>query len=356
MRSIKSIVISWTLWGISYYLYSPYLTVFLKSIVKEDLVGFLYVMSSITGLIYALIPLYTKKIKEVTIISLILSGIGLILLSFSYNATISILSIILFSMYWTSIPIFYMSMRDNVAKIWAISMIPALVIPFISEIIVTTIGVRYIFTISGVMMALTALPIINIDITSRGGDQTSHKFNLSPIIFTIIPLSISLPYLYVNMPLNLVPIAYAIGELIGIFMALFLSKLEKGLPLALLGFSLIFTNSIFPFGAIFFGISEALTALGIDNIEINNFKDAVKVTLVEILMWLTGYSVASLLFIISPILPTIYASIISVLFAIISLLTIPLISKISLKLRNLEKRCTQKNRDIEGIFPYFKFA
>ncbi|BFH72781.1 hypothetical protein SJAV_07250 [Sulfurisphaera javensis] len=355
MRSIKAIAISWTLWGLAYYLYSPYLTVFLKSIVKEDFIGVIYILSSLVGLVYAIIPLYTNKVKEVTIVSLILSGLGLVLLSFSINPISVIISIILYSMYWVSVPVFYLLMRDEVAKIWAISMLPALLIPFISENIIISLGLRYIFIISGIIMAFTAVPIINVEIKGRGV-ATGKNNNFTPLIFTILPLSISLPYLYIKIPLSLIPVIYAIGEFIGILMATYFSKMKRGLSLALLSFSLISTNSILPFGAMFYGISEALTALGVDNVEINDLKDSVKVTLVEISLWLIGYTLATALFVISPFLPTIYASLLAILFGLLTLLVFPKVLKIIFVCKRRMKKCFEKYRGIEGISPYFKFA
>ncbi|MBB5255024.1 hypothetical protein [Sulfurisphaera ohwakuensis] len=358
MRSIKSVVISWTLWGLAYYLYSPYLTVFLKNIVKEDFIGFLYIVSSLVGLIYSIIPLFTKRVKEITIVSLIISGIGLILLSMSNNALSAIISLILYSTYWVSVPIFYLLMNDEVAKIWAISMLPAIIIPFFDDSVVLTLGIRSIFLIAGVIMALTALPLINVDIRGMGGSYDDERSNnLSFIILTILPLSISLPYLYVSMPLKLIPIVYAIGESIGILMALFLSKIRNGLSLALLGFSLISLNTIIPYGAMFYGISEALTALGVDKVRIKDLKDSVKVTILEVLTWLIGYAIATALFILSPLLPSIYASLLAILFALLLLFTIPAIIRINfICIRKGKNIITPRLRVTEGIFPYFKFA
>ncbi|HII75203.1 hypothetical protein [Sulfurisphaera tokodaii] len=360
MRSIKSVVISWTLWGLAYYLYSPYLTVFLKTIIKEDFIGFLYIISTLVGLVYSVVPLFTKRVKEITIVSLIISGIGLILLSISNNALTAILSLILYSMYWVSVPIFYLLMNDEVAKIWAISMLPAIIIPFFDDSVILTLGIRSIFLIAGVIMALTALPLINVDIRGMGGsydDDDERSNNLSFIILTILPLSVSLPYLYVDMPLKLIPIVYVIGESIGILMALFLSKIRNGLSLALLGFSLISLNTVIPYGAMFYGISEALTALGVDKVRIKNLKDSVKVTILEVLTWLIGYAIATVLFIISPILPSIYASLLAILFALLLLFTIPAILRINfICIRKGENIITPRLRVTEGIFPYFKFA
>jgi len=361
LRFTNAVVVSWTLWGIAYYLYSPYLTVFLKGIVKEDYIGILYVLSSIVGLAYALLPKITTRIKEITVASLIVSGLGLILLSFSNNVEIASLSILLYSMYWVSIPVFYLLMRDNVAKVWAISMIPALIIPFIGGKIITVLGLKGIFMTSGVIMALTALPLINVEIRGREEgvqERKRDKINLSPLIFTILPLSIALPYLYVNTPLSLIPIVYALGEGIGIGIALYLSKVRRGLAIALSTFSLISLNNVIPFGAMFYGISEALTALGIDGIKIKSLKDSVKVTLTEISMWLVGYAVATALFAIAPFLPTIYASLLAILFALVTLFTLPKFIRVRIvkKAKSLNKIPFWLEMLDEGIFPYFKFA
>lgn len=359
MRSINAIVASWTLWGMAYYLYSPYITVFLKSLVREeDLIGLFYVLSSLVGLFYALLPRYTTKIKEITIISLLFSGVGLILFSFSENIITVFVSLILYSMYWVSVPVFYVLIRENVAKIWAISMTPAILIPFLGEKLLNVLGIRGIFIIAGMIMVLTALPLINVKFEGRGGDTKENKLNPLPLIFTILPLSISIPYLYISLPLNLIPLIYAIGEGIGILMAYYLNNKEKGLPIALLVFSLISLNNVIPFGAMFYGISEALTALGIDNLKIKSLKDSIKVTVVEISMWLIGYAIATALFTLATFLPTIYASLLAVLFALISvfsiaryiLLKVPNTSKVSLK------RVFWLDELSEGIFPYFKFA
>ena len=357
MRSTTAIAISWTLWGIAVYLYSPYLTVFLKGIVKEDFIGILYVLSSIAGLFYAFLPIANTRIKEVTIASLAISGLGLILLAFSNNIGLVSISILLYSMYWASVPVFYLLMQDDVAKVWAISMTPALIIPFIGGRIVDLLGLKGIFITSGVFMALTALPLINIDIRGREGLEGGDKINFIPLIFTILPLSIALPYLYVNTPLSLIPVIYALGEGIGIAMALFLSKAKRGLTIALSTFALISLNNIIPFGAMFYGISEALTALGIDGIKIRTLKDSMRVTLAEILIWLIGYAIATALFVIAPFLPTAYASLLAILFALITLLTLPRFSKIKIKGINAIKKMSFFLETLkEGIFPYFKFA
>ena len=359
MRSTTAIAISWTLWGIAIYLYSPYLTVFLKGIVKEDFIGILYVLSSIAGLFYAFLPTLTNKIKEVTIASLIISGLGLILLSFSNNIGLASLSILLYSVYWASVPVFYLLMRNDAAKVWAISMTPALIIPFIGGKVVDLLGLRGVFITSGIFMALTALPIINIEIRGREGlvYEKEGKIDLIPLIFTILPLSIALPYLYLNTPLSLIPVIYALGQGIGIAMALLLSKAKRGLAIALSTFALIFLNNIIPFGAMFYGISEALTALGIDEIKIRSLKDSVKVTLAEILMWLIGYAIATALFLIAPFLPTVYASLLAILFALVTLFTLPKFAKIKIRREKTFNGITFYSKTLkEGIFPYFRFA
>jgi len=359
LRSTTAITISWTLWGVALYLYSPYLTVFLKGIVNEDFIGILYVLSSVVGLFYALLPILTSRIKEVTITSLIISGLGLILLAFSNNIALTTLSILLYSMYWASVPVFYLLMRDEVAKVWAISMTPALIIPFIGGKIVDLLGLKGVFIASGVFMALTALPLINVNIRGREGlDYEKEEENrFIPLIFTILPLSIALPYLYVNTPLSLIPVIYALGQGIGMAMALFLSKARRGLAIALSTFALISLNNVIPFGAMFYGISEALTALGIDGIKIRSLRDSVKVTLAEILIWLVGYALATALFVISPFLPTVYASLIAILFALITLFTIPRLIKIKIKrVYPIKGESFFLERLNEGIFPYFKFA
>ena len=360
MRYTTAIVLSWTLWGLALYLYSPYLTVFLKSIVKEDFIGILYVLSSIVGLVFALLPTITNKIKEITVTSLIISGLGLILLAFANNVELVSLSILLYSIYWASVPVFYLLMQNDVAKIWAISMIPALIIPFIGGKIVALLGLKGIFVTSGIFMALSALPLINVEIQDRGGlvlERKDEKINILSLIFAILPLSIALPYLYVNTPLNLIPIIYALGEGVGIAMTLFLSKARKGLAIALFTFSLILLNNVIPFGAIFYGISEALTALGIDKIKIRSLKSSVKVTLAEISMWLIGYAIATALFIISPFLPTVYASLLAIFFALIALFTLPKLIKIKIKrIKPFNKIFLWLEVLYEGIFPYFRFA
>jgi len=360
-----AILVSWSLWGLSLYLFSPYLSPLLEQIVHNaELVGIIYVIASPFSILFSLLPKWFNKANSLLIpLSLTISGIGLLTLGLSENQALAILGLILYNFYWASVPLYYVLMSilgdGCLTRIWAISMIPAIIVPPISGLVFSKLGIRMIFVISGLTMITASLPMYKIEakLKEEGKGETSYL----PLIFTILPSSIALPFLYLDKGISesLIWLIYAIGEGLGVGMSLVLWRLKNGLSLALIVFSGIITAILYPqLGGVFYGSSEALVALGVDAVKPRDLNNAVKVTFIESTLWGVGYVIASLLYVVWASLPIIFAGLIAILFSL-TLIVLSLkifVRKLYLgKIKSLNK-LIEKQTLYEGIEPYFSFA
>ena len=360
-----AILASWTLWGLSLYLFSPYLSPLLEQILHNpELVGIVYAVSSPFSVFFSLLPKWFNGRDTLLIpLSLTVSGIGLLILGISGNQILAIIGLILYNFYWASVPLYYVLMSNLgdkcFTKVWAISMIPAIIVPPIGGLLFSMLGIREIFIISGIIMATASLPMLKIE--ARFKEEGEGRTSYLPLIFTILPLSIALPFLYIERGVSesLIWLIYAIGEGLGIGMSLVLWRFRNGLSLALMIFSGVMMSALYPqLGGVFYGTSEALVALGVDAVKPKDLNNAVKATFIESALWGVGYVIASLLYVVWASLPLIFAGLIAILF---SLTLIVLSLKVFVRKLYLGKigalnRLIEKQTLYEGIEPYFSFA
>ena len=361
MRFLKYIAMSWTIWGISLYLFSPYLTILLEHSINSNLIGLTYVISSIAG-VFLLASLGRTKSREVVEGSLVLSGVGLLLLGLIQSPITSVLGLILYNSYWVAVPFFYYELsrgeKEEFSKAWAISMVPAIILPIIGGMIVLHAGLNAVFVVAGIVMMLSAIPLRWVKFEVKEGEGSS-QLSLIPLIFSVLPLSLALPFLYEVrfFELSAVWITYEIGEIVGILITLMSWRIKNPLQLSLLLFSTVFINSFISVGGFYYGLSEALLSVGVESVRPKSYRDAVKVALAEALIWTIGYIVASIVYIINYSLPFIYASLIALLFSLLLLVEIGEIRYKTLTEKALSKLMSMLTSPLyEGIEPYFKFA
>ncbi len=364
MRFLKYIAISWTLWGISLYLFSPYLTILLESSISIPfLVDLTYIISSIAGILFINL-LKVFRDESIAKISIVVSGLGLIILGLSNNAVSAILGLLTYNTYWIAVPFFYYNLskaeKEQFSKTWAISMIPALILPIVGGLISLHIGVRAIFIISGVLMILSAVPLTWVKFNIEGEGRSENRESLIPLIFSVLPLSLALPFLYElrSFELSTVWLTYEIGEVVGILLTWISWRNNNSLAVALLIFSTVIVNSFVALGGFYYGLSEAVLSSGVGSVNPRSFKTAIRVATMEASLWTIGYIMSSLAYIVNYSLPFVYAGLIALLFALLIMVRIenrrvriPSLREIYLSVSRRVKHVTY-----EGIDPYFKFA
>ncbi|BCU70357.1 hypothetical protein [Stygiolobus caldivivus] len=367
MRTLKYIAISWTLWGISLYLFSPYLTILLESSISSPvLIGLSYIISSIVGVVLINLLRLAKNsnVNLMIKIPLVTSGVGLLIMGLINSPLAAVIGLVLYNSYWLSVPFFYYALssaeKEQFSKTWAISMLPALVLPVIGGMIVLNAGVRTVFVISGAIMMLSTLPLNWVKLNPEGESFQKEDINLLPLIFSVFPLSLALPFLYEVkfFELSAVWLSYEIGEIVGIILTWVSWKSKNSLPISLLIFSTVVINSLVSVGGFYYGLSEAVLSTGVGGVNPRSFRSAIRVALTEASLWTIGYIVSSLAYIVSYSLPFIYAGLIAILFSLLLLMEVrsgkrplqSLTSPIFMLVKVFEGAL------FEGIEPYFKFA
>ncbi|QIW23649.1 MFS transporter [Sulfolobus sp. S-194] len=271
MNSEARLASSWFIWGLSYYLYYPFVSLFAVKFVQD--VTILYLISTAFAIPMPLIgSKLARKIGLVKTMMLggILSGIGLVLFSFSTSLSFLIISYVIASTFFISLPSYYSYMNNlgkgTISKIWAISIIPSLFTPFIGGIIASVLGLRAVFLIGGILMTLTALPLISLKEIQIIKDSLVFDVKLLIPIVVILPIALAFPFIYLVLKQNYsmsyenIGLIATLAEMIGAFFTFLYSKFARRffLSLYLVLFSLIYLIYFNPMFALFFGLWEAI--------------------------------------------------------------------------------------------------
>ncbi len=362
MRSVSHAVVSWTLWSLALYLTLPYLSSAIEHSINNPLfVGPFYIISSGIGSL-SLLAL-ERHVKLLSTIGLALSGIGLLMIGVDANQLLTIIGFIFYNLYWLSVPIFYYLLSEeegSLTKAWSISMVPAIIMPVIAGILIRW-GEIIIFILGGLLQLTSSIILILVKHRIDEDHMVGYDVGIPKnVIFVVLPLSIVMPFLYLDVRESLIWVIYSSGQILGILMSWFLWKSKNAIMLSLIIFSGIIFSVFSPIGILFYGSSEALVALGIEKSRPSLMKHAIKVALTEALVWTVGYAVGSLLYYISGFLPFIYSSLVSLILAMIiglfsSLTFNSVISKNPLK-NTIPFKIVRYLTLREGIFPYFKIS
>ncbi|AWR97391.1 hypothetical protein DFR86_07400 [Acidianus sulfidivorans JP7] len=320
--------VSWLLWGIGYYLFQPFLSIFLVRFISANELGIFYLITQVIALPFPMIGnIISKKLGMIYTIFLgmSLSGFGMILLPFSKSFLYLIMSIALNQSFYMSLPSYYTIMRNEgentITKVWAISVIPAIVMPAIGGFIVSIFGYFLLFIIAGICIIFSISPLFIFKIPTHINRNSIRKSKIPYMnIFAIIPLGLSSQFIYLvikeiySLSLESVGIIATLAEAFGMIMTFILSFInpKKALLISFSIFSFQILSLLNPYFAISFGIWEAIIPLSLE--QGNSINDFTYATTMQILGWILGYAIASIIS--SPKESIILSSVISIFMLI----------------------------------------
>ncbi|BCU66999.1 hypothetical protein HS7_04360 [Sulfolobales archaeon HS-7] len=302
---------SWFLWGAGYYLYYPFLSIYLVRFFPEDLLGYFFLLLTAVTIPLPLVGSMLAKLvgpKIVTVVGMILSGTGIILMYIANSFVIALIYMLLYYCFFLSLPNYYYLMRGLgegvLSRVWAISIIPSIALPAVGGILASLIGVRVIFLIAGLLIALSSLPIIFMKEVRevKKGKRILVRSTTIPFL-VVIPISLTFPYIYLLLKLVYGFSYYTIGifstfaELLGFLVLITLSYFRKSisiLSIVLLLFSSIVLVYVIPDFSIMFGLWEVLIPLSIEVIPpLTSIDDYALVTSIQQGGWFVGYIIDS---------------------------------------------------------------
>ena len=328
MNKTGLLALSWFLWGLSYYLYYPLISIYAIHFITANKLPVLYISYSFLGILMPLAGYKISKsigIVKSIILGMALGGIGLVLMGLANNVEALFLSYSLSSSVFISLPNYYSYMsnlgKGVISKVWAFSILPSLFSPFLGGEIATVFSLRYVFVIGGLTNILATVPIIYLEdlkVTDDNGSVISRKILLPYVV--IIPISLSFPYVFLevkdvyNLDYIEVGLLATIAEILGALLTL-LSSYKRGLlPLFLFLFSLTYLLYFNPFFAIFFGNWEAIIPTSLEDSNAKSTRDFAIINSLQQSAWLMGYLIS--FFLSSPKLSLLSSSIISLLLAL----------------------------------------
>lgn len=274
------IAISWILWSIAYYAYYPFISIYLSEF--TDAIAEVYMIAQLSSFLFIALGIYLEKIgislRNLIILGMFLSGIGLIMLSYSHSFILATLSLVLNYSFYLSLPSFYYYMsyvgKGIIAKVWGLSIFPSFIMPAIGGLISQYFGFKTLFIISGLVLSLSASPVLRLDDISVKEDRFRVDIKkLVPLLF-VLPVALISPYIFLEvkelygLSNAIVGIIADIAEILGISLLLLAPRLikdfKKLLMLSLLIFSVTALIYISPYFAIFYGSWEAIIPLSLE--------------------------------------------------------------------------------------------
>lgn len=300
---------SWLLWSTSYYLYIPFLSIYLSSFIPELKLSLLYAGVQAISLPYPIIGARLSKKNKIfpIVIGMSLSGLGLILLVISKNLYEALIFMAINYLFYLSLPSYYSLMAEIgegiITKVWSLSIIPSIIMPSVGGIIAQYFGLRVLFILSGFLLSLSFLPLLNLNISNFTNDNFKLRFTLGTLIVIIIilPIAMASPYIYLviykhfNLTKEQVGFIATLAEILGMLLSLFsskfISKKKYLLSFSLFVFSLIIFYNFSPFVAIFFGSWEAIIPLTLEYFPSNrkNPEDFAIINVMQGIGWVSGY-------------------------------------------------------------------
>ncbi|MEJ2774803.1 hypothetical protein WIW90_00975 [Sulfolobaceae archaeon RB850M] len=328
MNKTELLALSWFLWGVSYYLYYPLISIYAIQFITTNELPTLYISYSVLGMLMPLIGYKISKrigIVKSIILGMALGGMGLILMGLAVNMETLFISYSLSSTVFISLPNYYSYMsnlgKGVISKVWAFSILPSLFSPFVGGEVATIFSLRYVFIIAGLFNILASLPITRLEdikVMDDNGSLISRKVLIPYVV--IIPISLSFPYVFLevkdvyNLDYTEIGLLATIAEILGAVLTL-LSSYKKGfLPLFLFLFSLTYLLYLNPLFAIFFGNWEAIIPTSLEDSNAKSTRDFAVINSLQQSAWLVGYLIS--LSLSSPKLSLLSSSIISLFLAL----------------------------------------
>ncbi|WP_149564582.1 MFS transporter [Sulfuracidifex tepidarius] len=322
MRVNLPIASSWFLWGSSYYLYYPYLSIYLQKVLGDNF-SFSFVIFTLAAISFSLLGGISHRligVKASAFLGMFLSGIGLFLIRSSSAPIPLLLSGILTYSFFVSLPNFYsmMSSLDSkcIARVWSISIIPSLFMPLVGGMISQYLGISAVFLIASIISFASGIPVLLLRVTLRGGRGESMK--LLPFL-SMIPIAMVFPYVYVYLRLNFgfsleeIGLISTVAEAIGMISSFLSTKTTSRTAMIalLILFSFLGLESEIPYFSITFGLWEAIIPVSLEGSNSVTPQDFGKVNAAQQSGWLIGFVLSYLLgeksLVFSPIISIILA-------------------------------------------------
>lgn len=304
------LAISWLFWGIGFYLFQPFLSIFLAKFIPPNRLGLFYFLAQVLSLIF---PLAGKTLARrlgiirTIMLGMSLSGLGLMILPLFHTFTEALISYVIYEFFYITLPAYYALMKregENViTRIWAISATPSIIMPSIGGVLISYLGYAYLFIISGIFYILAGIPLARYYVIYDENMFNRSRKDDFPLLITaiIIPLALSSQFIYLviknlyNLSVEVVGFIASASEIFGTALTYLLSytKPKTGLYISMITFSAQTLSFINPYFAIFFGAWEAIIPLSLGNQKtIDDFALAINM---QILGWIIGYLIASVL-------------------------------------------------------------
>ena len=321
---------SWFIWGLSYYIYYPFVSLYIVKFVKD--VTLVYLISTIFVIPFPLIGgKLARKIGLVNAMKLggIISGIGLILMGLSNSLFWLIASYVITSGFFLALPSYY-SYMNNLGKgiisaVWTISIIPSLFAPYIGGVIASLLGLREVFIISGIIMIFISVPLIGLKGIDVPSEKVKVNYKVLIPILVILPLALASPFIYLVLK-EVYLMSYkeigeiaTLAEILGAFLTFLYSRFTKRffLSIYLFLFSLVYLVYINPFFSIFFGLWESIIPSALEESREKSPEAFGVINSLQQVGWFTGYLASFLTF--SAKLSLLLSSILAIILGMIFL-------------------------------------
>jgi len=329
-NSVARLAGSWFIWGLSYYLYYPFVSLYLVKFVND--VTLVYLVSTIFAIPFPLIGgKLARKIGLVKTMELggVISGIGLIMMGLSNSLTWIIVSYIIASGFFLALPSYYSYMNNlgkgTISVVWAISILPSLFTPYIGGIIASLLGLREVFIIAGIFMIFTSLPLIRLKEIDVPSQVIRVNYRVLIPIVVILPIALTLPFIYLVLK-EVYLMSYeeigeiaTLAEILGAFFTFLYSRFTKKffLSVYLFLFSLVPLVYVNPFFSIFFGLWEAIIPSALEESSVKSPEALGLINTFQQIGWFIGYLASFLAF--SVRLSLLSSSILAVILGILFL-------------------------------------
>ncbi|MGC8567212.1 MAG: hypothetical protein ACP5I6_06450 [Caldisphaera sp.] len=310
-RDVMLITASWFIWGAGFYVYYPFYTVFLSNLIGVKQLSMFFILLELATLSFPVIGALISRlinIKYAIAIAMVISGIGLFLIPFSKNFVSVLITSALSYFFYAALPNYYSLMRyfgsGVLTRVWAVSVLPAVIFPLIGGITAEGFGVKYPFLIAALLTSLSGIIMIYEKTDSVKREKFVISFGKDPTpAISIIPIALVTPFI---MPVlvKLYGMSYfklgvvdAMLEGLGMTAGFILPLIGSfGLPISLFVFSLVSLTYVnWPY-ALSFGMREAIIPLSLDYWMASNSPESIAiVNTFQQFGWIIGYIVSWIL-------------------------------------------------------------
>ncbi len=307
----RSLLLSWTLWSVAYYMYFPFLSIYFSKFVPEGEVGLLYLAFQVSSLPFPFLgaKLHRRGPSVPIVLGMGMSGLGLSLLSIARDAVEVVAFMVINYSFYLALPSYYLLMErqgeGTITRIWAFSILPSLFMPSVGGALAQLIGLRGLFAVSGIVLASSLLPMLKVNCMGEEGARGGLPKSALAIPIMILSVSMASPYVYLLAYLDFSLSKFQVGELstlaevVGMafsFASSYYREKRVALALSLALFSLVSLLGFSPFFALFFGLWEAIIPLSTEVFagRTSSVEDYAVVVALGDLGWALGYLVDSM--------------------------------------------------------------